>query len=226
MSRARNPLRQRNAVIDFGHSIVQAVFNRLLHARDSRFVAEAMQDVVTALQRAEQAGVEMPLQLQIDGLRMCHDGRALDGPSLQARSLLERCAEREIATLSFGNQLTAAELNRVFDLLLLPENVEALTRGHREATMCAFGIRNVRVSLRNPGDPDNRRQQLGPDGRAIRNYQQLADALQENHRLAHRDQELAFDAASTAVESTLQELDEPSMLLSLSMQDDVDRFTV
>jgi len=226
VSSGGNLLRQRSAVVDFAHALVQAVINRLLHARDSRFVAEAMQDCVAALCKAGTVGVDTPLRLQLDGLRMCHEGRALDGPSLQARSLLERCDEREIAMLTFGANLNAAELNRLFDLLLLPENVEAFHRNHREATMCAFGIKNVKVTLRNPADPEDRRRPLGEDTSALRQYQQLADALQHNHRLAHRDHELALDAAASAVEASLHEFDEPSMLLSLSMQDDVDRFTV
>jgi putative nucleotidyltransferase with HDIG domain len=222
----RGQLRRRSAVVDFGHALVQAVLNRLLHARDSRFVAEALQDCVAALAKAQTVGVEMPLQLQFDGLRLCHDGRALDGPSLQAHPLLERCAEREVAMLSFAPQLGATELNRLLDLLLLPENVEALKRGHRQATLCAFGIKHIKVTLGSPADPDNPTRRLADDDSALQHYQQLATALQDNHRLAHGDHELALDRAATAVEASLAEFDEPSMLLSLSMQDDVDRFTV
>ena len=217
---------QRSAVIDFAHALVNAVLNRLLHARDSRFVGEAMQEVVTTLTAANKLGVEQPLQLQIDGLRLCHDGRALEGPSLQARSLLEHCSDRNIAMLSFRSGLNSAEANRLFDLLLLPENVEALDRNYREATLIAFGIQHIRVTLQNPADPDNRRIALDEQGRALNHYQNLATALQQNHRLAQGDHELAADVTATAVERAVNDFDEPSMLLSLSMQDDVDRFTV
>jgi len=218
--------RQHHAVVDFAHAVVNAVLNRLLHARDSRFVAEAMRDVVVALANAARTGVPTPLQLQFDDTRICHDGRPLDGPSLQARSLLERCARREIAMLSFGEQLTVDELNRLYDLLLLPENVDALDRSNRDATLVACGIRNVRVTLRCPGDPNDRRARIDDEVRAMQHYQDLATALQQNHRLAHRDLELDVDETATAVERTLADIDEPSMLLSLAMQDDVDRFTV
>jgi len=69
--------RQHHAVVDFAHAVVNAVLNRLLHARDSRFVAEAMRDVVVALANAARTGVPTPLQLQFDDTRICHDGRPL-----------------------------------------------------------------------------------------------------------------------------------------------------
>lgn len=219
-------LLQRSAVIDFAHALVNVVLNRMLHARDSRFVGEAIQDLVNTLTTASSLGVETPLQLQIDGLRLCHDGHALEGPSLQARSLLERCRERNIAMMSFEVGLTAVEANRFFDLLLLPENLEALDRNHREATFVALGIKHVRVTLQNPADPDNRRIALDDQGRALDHYQNLAAALQQNHRLAQGDHELAVDMTATTVERVVSDFEEPSMLLSLSMKDDVDRFTV
>ncbi|MFT4840551.1 MAG: putative nucleotidyltransferase with HDIG domain [Planctomycetota bacterium] len=219
-------LLQRSAVIDFANALVNAMLNRLLHARDSRFVAEAMQEVVTTLTLAHALGAEQPLQLQVDGLRLCHDGYALEGPSLQARSLLEHCADRNIAMLSFRPGLNGAEANRLFDLLLLPENLEALDRNHRDATLLAFGIRHILVTLQNPADPDNRRIGLDEQGKALNHYQNLAEALQQNHRLAQGDHELAVDQAATAVERAVNDFDEPSMLLSLAMKDDVDRFTV
>jgi putative nucleotidyltransferase with HDIG domain len=219
-------LLQRSAVIDFAHALVNAVVNRLLHARDNRFVTEAMQEVVTTLTLANDLGAEPPLQLQVDGLRLCHDGQPLLGPSLQARPLLEHCAERNIAMLSFHPGLNGAEANRLFDLLLLPENLEALDRNHREATLLAFGIKHVRVTLQNPADPDNRRIGLDEQGRALNQYQDLAAALQRNHRLAQSDHELAADVTATAVERAVIDFDEPSMLLALAMKDDIDRFTV
>lgn len=218
--------RQRNAVVNFAHALVNAVLNRLLHARESNFVADSMQEVVSELEACRTAGLELPLHLQIDGTRLCHDGRTLDGPSLQARSLIERCRDRDIAMLSFDKHLDADETNRLFDLLLLPENADAFARNHREKTLLAFGIRHVKVTLQNPADPGNRRVSLDEQGRAVQHYQDLAEALQQNHRLAHGDHELAVDATATAVERTILDFEEPSMLLNLSMQDDVDRFTV
>lgn len=226
MSPTCTDTRQRNAVVNFAHALVNAVLNRLLHARDSHFVTDSMQEVVSELEACQTAGLDLPLHLQIDGSRLCHDGRALDGPSLQARSLIERCRDRDIAMLSFGQHLDAEEANRLFDLLLLPENANAFDRTHREKTLLAFGIRHVKVTLQNPADPGDRRVALDDQGRAVQHYQELAAALQQNHRLAHGDHELAVDATATAVERTIADFEEPSMLLSLSMQDDVDRFTV
>ena len=217
---------RRSAVVDFAHALVVAALNRLLHTRDHRGVTDALAEMGTTLRRAEQLGVDMPLALQCSDDRLFHDGEALDGPSLQARSLLRCCSERSVAMLSFLPGFCADEGNALFDLLLLPQNREALTRQHRDSTLAAFGIRNVRVLLRSPADPDDRRHRLDTTAQALHRYQELADCLQQNHVRAHRDQELAVDAAAGAVERTVADFDEPSMLLTLAAQDDVDRFTV
>lgn len=226
MSALPPELQRHNAVIDFAHALVGVSLNRLLHARDSRFVVDALQECSQRLVDAEACGVEMPLQLQLDGIHICHDGDVLAGPSLQARSLLEHCSERDIAVLCFASGAAASEVNRLLDLLLLAENRFALQRNHREATLLAFGIRRIKVTLCSPAAPDNRRIELDEQGRALLHYQELASALQQNHRLAYDDHELAVDQMATAVERTVKDCDEPSMLLSLSMQDDVDRFTI
>ncbi len=218
-------LRQ-HAVQAFAHALVVAALNRQLHAADSRHVEQALAEVVAALQRALQLGVEMPLHLQISDDRLHHEGRPLDGPSLQAGSLLRRCGERSVAMLSFAPGLDADEANRLLDLLLLPANVRALTRANREAALAAFGIRNVRVTLRSPADPGDRRASVARTDRALRSYQDLADCLQQNHVRAHHDEELVVGAAADVVERTVADFDEPSLLLSLATQDDVDRFTV
>ncbi|MFK7743151.1 MAG: HD-GYP domain-containing protein [Planctomycetota bacterium] len=217
---------QRSAVIDFAHALVSVWLNRQLHDRNSQHCTDALRDLTQRLATAGGMGIESPLQLQFDGTCIYHDGYPLEGPSLQAKSLLQSCQERRIGMLSFRSELSADEANRLVDLLLLPENRDALYREHRDATLTALGIRNVRVTLRDPGDPTNRREHVDGRGSALRHYQDLAEALQQNHQLAHRDLELRVDATASAVERTLQEIEEPSMLLSLSMQDDVDRFTV
>ena len=217
---------RRDAVLDFAHALVGAVLNRLLHDRDSRFVADANTELVASLRAAAALGVDMPLALQLDESRIYHDGAPLDGPSLQARSLLRRCGERDIAVLSFDEHLATEEANRLLDLLLLPGNVHALARSHRQQTLTACGIRNVRVTLRGPAHPDDRRTALGGDDRALERYQDLAEALQQNQRLAHRDLELSVWATAPGVERTLLSFDEPSRLLALAMPDDVDRFPV
>ena len=113
------------AVVAFAHAFVIAALNRQVHDRDSRWVADSLADVVTALRTAEAVGVDLPLMLQCSDDRLHHDGESLDGPSLQARSLLRRCAERGVAMLAFRRGLDAAEVNRLLDLLLLRRNVDA-----------------------------------------------------------------------------------------------------
>lgn len=214
------------AVVEFAHALIVAALNRMLHARDSAFVADALAELVATLRRAEQLGVDLPLALQFSEDRLHHDGAPLDGPSLQARSLLRRCRERGIAMLSFAPGLGVDEANRFLDLLLLPQNVGALARSNRDAALAALGIRHVLVTLRSPADPQDPTAHVDVGRRALHRYQDLADCLQQNHLRAHRDLELAVDAAADVVERTVAELDEPSMLLSLATQDDVDRFTV
>jgi putative nucleotidyltransferase with HDIG domain len=215
-----------DAVAAFANAFVVAALNRQVHERDSRWVADSLADVVSALRTAFALGVEAPLALQFSDDRVCHDGEPLDGPSLQARALLRRCAERGVAMLAFQPGLDAAECNRLFDLLLLRANVEALARENREAALSAFGVRNVGVMLRSVGDPTNRRAAIDPDTKALRHYQELAESLQDNHGRALRDLELTIDEAAAAVERTIADFDEPSHLLALATQDDVDRFTV
>lgn len=226
MTPATTTVLQTQAVGAFASALVVAALNRQLHDRDSRWVTDALEDLVAALRRAASLGVDMPLRLLCSDDRLHHESTPLDGPSLQARSLLRRLAERNIAMLAFGPGLDAAEANRLFDLLLLRQNADAFARQHRDAALAAFGIRNVRVSLRSPGDPGNRTASLDQEQQALRRYQDLADSLQQNHMLAHRDQELAVSAAAEAVERTVAAIAEPSHLLALALQDDVDRFTV
>lgn len=214
------------AITDVAHALVQAAVHRALRPRDDAFVVAAIHDVIARLRRAAIAGVEMPLRLQVDEVRLYHEGRPLDGPSLQAADFLAKCAERDIAVLTLDARLTSDELSRFFDLLTLRENAEAFARSNRAAAMCAFGVRHVKVSSRAPADPSDRSRPLEATGEALQRYQGLAAALQQNHALAERDHELSLDAAAAAVEASLRPLDEPSLLLALSMQDDVDRFTI
>ena len=112
------PQVQRAAIEMFAHALVTATTIRQLHAAGTPWVDDALQGLIRALDDAAQAGVEMPLRLQISDHCLCHDGIPLDGPSLQAGALLQRCVEREIAALAFTPGLTIDEANRCFDLLL------------------------------------------------------------------------------------------------------------
>ncbi|MFY9342909.1 MAG: HD domain-containing phosphohydrolase [Planctomycetota bacterium] len=214
------------AVLAFAHALVVAAINRQLHDADNRHVQDALADAIDALRAAASVGVELPLQLQCADDCLLHDGVPLPGPSLQARSLLRCCRERDVAMLTFGARLDAPELNRMFDLLLVPQNVGAFARPNREAVLSAFGIRNVQVTLRSPGDPGDRRCELDSARKALHQYQDLADVLQQNHARALHDQELGVAATADVVERTVTDLAEPSLLLALATQDDVDRFTV
>lgn len=223
-SRTADEVRQ-IAVVGFVHDLVTAALNRRLHAADSPFVADSLRALVASLQSAAAMGVEMPLALQLDDDRVHYDGRPLNGPSLQAGSLLRACSERGVAMLSFAPGLTVDEANRCLDLLLLPHNRDALLRDQRDHALQALGIRNVRFVLRTPGDPGDRRSDLS-DREPLHRYQDLADSLQQNHVRAHRDEELTVAAVQDVVARTLLQFDEPSTLLALATQDDVDRFTV
>jgi len=214
------------AVKAFVHDFVHAALTRQMHAANSRYVQDALAEMLRSLQLAAAVGVEMPLALQLDDDRIYHQGVALDGPSLQAGSLLRACRERQVVLLQFGAGLEADEANRCFDLLLLPQNREAFARHQRDQALQACGIRNLRVGLASPGDPGNRRASVDFASEALHRYQDLAQSLQQNHARAHRDQELAVDDIQTVIERTLAQLEEPSALLALANQDEVDRFTV
>lgn len=223
---------RRDAVVAFVHELVSASLNRQLHSPDKEFVQESLRELVEALERCKRVGVEMPLQLQLDDRVIHYDGDPLEGPSLQAGLLLRRCVERNIAMLSFRPEMTADEANRALDLILLDHNRDALLRDNRDQALKAFGIRNVGFTLNTPADPTDRRSDCDDnagadaDTDAVHQYQDLAEALQTNHMLAYRDLDLAIDEAAGVVERTLAEFEEPSTLLALAAQDDVDRFTV
>lgn len=91
MSDALGQIRH-DAVLAFANAFVVAALNRQVHERDSRWVEDSLADVVSTLRTAAAVGVETPLLLQVGDDRICHEGEPLDGPSLQARSLLRRCA--------------------------------------------------------------------------------------------------------------------------------------
>jgi putative nucleotidyltransferase with HDIG domain len=219
---------RRCAVLEFAHSLVTATQNRQLHGRDSPHVVQALMSMVLALRAAAAAGIEMPLQLQFADDAIYHDGQPLVPPSLQARALLSALSQRQVAALTFASELTVEEANRLFDLLLLDQNRDALLRQHRDQSLRAFGIRHAQVLSRSPGDPSDRYVALDHSQPTdLLHYQELAAALQRNTAEAVRDLSLAVGETATVIERTLLRLDqEPSGLLSLAAQDNVDRFTV
>jgi putative nucleotidyltransferase with HDIG domain len=219
--------RVKTAVAQFAHALVVAAQNRTLHGRDSGHVQQALAALLLALRAAATAGCELPLRLQFSDDWIYHDGEPLVGPSLQARELLAELAAREVATLAFGQEADADELNRLFDLLLLPQNRDALQRRHREHALAAYAVRNVRLTSRTPVNPSDRNQSIANAIDDLHRYQELAASLQHNHARAHRDLGLAVDRASSAIERAIVRMEnEPSGLLSLAAQDNVDRFTV
>ncbi len=220
---------QRGAVEDFAHGLVTAALNAELHAPTSQHVRDALRELVGCLRRVGEVGVELPLCLVVADDCLHHDGVPLPRPSLQAGRLLQACAEREIAVLTFAEGLCGEEAQRFFDLLLWPANRPALERRNKDRALLALGIRHIGVISRIPGDPTDRRRAAIDERshQALASYQSLTSCLQQHHLEAHRDQALSLAAANGVVERTIVQLDsEPSGLLSLATQDQVDRFTV
>lgn len=216
------------AVVRFCHTLVAATMDLLLHAPGSQHAVDALRNLRLDLQTADGLGLEMPMVIQVADDCLCFDGQRLEGPSLQARHLLSLCAERDIAAISFGAELDLDELQRFFDLLLRSDNKQALNRRHRDRVLRAMGIRHLRVHSRLPGDPSDPSRQVTPRQTSdLQQYQELAFCLQQSHVLAHKDRELPVERAQGVVERTLLHLDsEPSGLLALAAQDNIDRFTV
>lgn len=212
----------------FAHGLVVAALNRDLHPAGSRLVRESMQELADELAAAERAGADLPLEFEFVDDRIVHAGRTLLAPSLQAAALLRQCRARHVAALTFLPGFDADEAQRLFDLLLLPNNADCFRPGQTDRVLSACGIRHLRVrcTAAAPAAAPAAEPTDGVDDRALHGYQALADILQQNHVRAHRDQELQVDATSHLLERTLTELDEPSLLLSLATQDNVDRFTV
>jgi putative nucleotidyltransferase with HDIG domain len=218
---------QRSSVEDFAHALVVAALNCELHAPQSQYVQDALDDLVRALRRTADSGVELPLQLEVSNECLHHAAEPLPRPSLQAGRFLRACVDREIAALTFDRDLSAGEAQHFFDLLLGEQNKEGLSRRNKDRALQALGIRNVGIVSRIPGDPSDRRRAVAGEQADLVHYQDLADCLQQNHARARRDHPLAIDAANGAVERTILHLtNEPSGLLALATQDQIDRFTV
>lgn len=217
-----------DCVLECAHALVTAAQCRELHGRDSNHVAQALLTFVLALRQAARSGIEMPLQLQFDDDAIYHDGEPLLSPSLQARHLLRALKRRDVAVLGFAAELDPDEANRFLDLVLLNQNEDALRRPNRERSLRAFGVRHVKVVSASPADPANRTAPVaGADRSDLHHYQALVDALQQSSAAAVRDRSLGVDRAASSIEATLLRLDkEPSGLLSLAAQDNVDQFTV
>jgi putative nucleotidyltransferase with HDIG domain len=217
------------AVEDFANALVLAALNVELHAPQSQYVQDALADMVRCLRRAADSGVELPLQLEISNDFLHYHAEPLQHPSLQAGRFLRACTDREIAALTFDRDLATDEAERFFDLLLGEQNKQGLQRCNKDRALQALGIRNVGIVSRIPGDPsDRRRPAVEEQSRAaMARYQDLAACLQQNHARAHRDHPLSIDAANGVVERTILHLtNEPSGLLALATQDQIDRFTV
>ena len=85
---------QHHAVTDFVHNFVAASLNRQMHAPDSTFVLDSLQTVIESLRHCQDHVIEMPINLQLDDLMIHCDCEPLNGPSLQAGSLLRHCKHR------------------------------------------------------------------------------------------------------------------------------------
>ncbi|GAB4149103.1 MAG: hypothetical protein Fur0037_17420 [Planctomycetota bacterium] len=225
----RDPGRARReaAVARFCHSLVAATFDLSMHAPKSRYPEDAIRTLLLDLRLAADEGVRMPLEIAFGRDCMQHEGAVLKGPSLQARRLLDLCAEREIDSISFDPRVEADELARFFALLLDPKSRQGLWRPHRDRVLMAMGIRHLKIGTREAhGSIDPSRSACRADADLV-HYQNLADCLQESHLRARQDRDLPVDHAQGAVEQALLRLEsEPSGLLALAAQDNVDRFTV
>ncbi len=217
------PAAARPAVTAFVHELVVAALNRDLHGDRSPHFMRAAAAAATSLRAAVRAGAATPLRIGVDGVQFVWCDEVLRGPSLQARTLLLRCAQRGVTNLAFAEDCSEPELQALLGLLLDGRHLTAFRPAAMGDALAQAGIRAVAVEL----DPRPAPTPASGAQAAILQYQELTDSLQQNHRLAVHDEHLAVDGTQGVVARALVQLDEePSQLFALAAADDVDRFTV
>ncbi|MEY4672633.1 MAG: response regulator RpfG [Planctomycetota bacterium] len=216
---------RRQAVETFAHELVATHLIVGMQPQGGRESEAALGTMVAALRAAAAAGATMPLRLDLSPDCISHGSEPIDSASLQARRLLQCAQIQGIEAICFEEGLTPVEAGRLMALLLDKQHDQRWQPDVLANAMRNHGIRSVRFVLRTGTSAQHQR--LGTDVRdAVRHYQELADALHENHTLAHRDLDLNMASASTVIERAIQQLEvEPSGLLAVATKDSVDRFT-
>ncbi len=209
----------------FGHKLVVALINSELHAPDSQLCRDNLSRVVADIERAFELGAAEPLVLRVGTQHMHVGGHKLIGASLQAGKLLRLAAERGVREVAFHRGLDAVEFGRFMTFLTAPEHVDAFQHGVLTRAADQNGLRHVRIALCEPDrDPVS---ESDDDVSAIKEYQALAEVIQENHVHAFRGEGLEINRAAGIVEQAMVQIGKtPSQLLALANYDDIDSFTV
>jgi len=216
-------------VESFTHRLAMALVSLDMYSVGSAPVQEGMRGLQAELAEVFAHGVSSPLRLDITGQQICHDGRALRQANLQAGRLLRLCHERAVTSILFEQGLDAHQLHRLLQLLRSRRDRGAFTPTLIRSALRNKGIRAAHFEVAAGTQIDNLPAALTdapPHAAAIRQYQAMADVLQDNHVAAFRGDELELDAAAGVVEKAIAAMEEPSNLLTLAMNDDIDQFTV
>ena len=216
---------RRQAIEAFAHELVASHLVVGMQPAGGRESEAALVSLVAALHTAVASGTAMPLRLDLSPECISHQGEAIASASLQARRLLQCAQIQGIEAICFGEGLTPVEAGRLMALLLDKDHDQRWQPDALANAMRHRGIRSVQFVLQTGAGA--KKPNLTTDVReAMRQYQDLADALHENNTLARRDLDLDMASASTVIERAIQQLEvEPSGLLAVATKDSVDRFT-
>ena len=216
----------RAALDGFVHGLAAGLVEVRMHDRHDATGRMLLTRTLGQLARWFDHSPAAELRVSFDGSMIHADGRPAVAGSLQAGRLLERCAARRIAAITFGRGVSADALRRLLELLNDDDEFEAFRPGVVERALEAHGIRRVRVELRDGTAAEENAADARRDS-ALRGYQQLAATAQDNQIAAVRGEELEIDATRGIVERAANWLDDaPSDLFELATFDDIDRFTV
>jgi HD-GYP domain-containing protein (c-di-GMP phosphodiesterase class II) len=213
-------------VTRFTHELVVGLLNLELHHPRSQIVRDSLQNITYELSAMFATNCPDPVVISIGDNCLFHQGELLIGSSLQARRLIGLCAERGIKALRFDSRVTADELLGFLTLLAAPDKIADFQPGRAHEVLHFCGVHHVDVDFALAEETVNTEGPAGVTADAMKQYQALADCLQESHVAAFRGEELEIEKACGIVEAALSQVDAPAGLLALASQDFIDSFTV
>ena len=222
--------RLQEGVETFAHDFVVALLDRALHAEGSPTHRNNLDATARALRHALGSGIDLPLRIDFRGDCLCWKDSELAAATLQAGRLLRLAKERRLRSIAFDARVNLPSLDGILRLLGDPHAIDAFRPDTIEAALRRHGIRGIAIEIGDapkdadvPGSPSMLTSHAG----ALRRYQALTDVLQESHVRAFHGDEIGIDAARGVVERAVASMNTaPSELLALSVDDDIDRFTV
>jgi len=211
-------------VEDFVQQMVVGVLNLEMHSASSPHIEDNLTRMVDELEGVCRAIAPQPLRIDLGDDYISFRGRHLVRASLQAGKLLRQCKARDITALTFERHTDRRELLVLLQLLGDESTASADANRNLWPSLSRHGLRRISVDTA-AASPATLSDSV--EERAVQQYQQMADLLQESHVNAFRGANLRTDDVATVVERALGHLHgDASSLMALAMSEQLDSFTV